>query len=64
MKFEAIAVIATATALSLGMAGSAVASPLSHEPKPAPQVGVPVVLTKNPTDIPLSCVDMETRVAR
>ncbi len=38
MKFEAIAVIATATALSLGMAGSAVASPLSHEPKPAPQV--------------------------
>ena len=38
MKFKAIAVMATATALSLGMAGSALASPLSSKPKPAPQV--------------------------
>ena len=39
MKFRAIAVIAiTTTALSLGAAGSAAASPLSHNPKPAPQV--------------------------
>jgi hypothetical protein len=38
MKFKAIAVMATATALSLGMAGSALASPLSAKPKPAPQV--------------------------
>jgi hypothetical protein len=38
MKFKAIAVIVGATALSLGLAGSALASPLSHKPKPAPQV--------------------------
>jgi hypothetical protein len=38
MKFKAIAVMATATALSLGMAGTALASPLSSKPKPAPQV--------------------------
>jgi hypothetical protein len=38
MKFKAIAVMATATALSLGMAGSALASPRSSKPKPAPQV--------------------------
>ena len=38
MKFKAIAVMATATALSFGMAGSALASPLSAKPKPAPQV--------------------------
>ena len=38
MKFKAIAVMATATALSLGIAGSALASPLSSKPKPAPQV--------------------------
>jgi hypothetical protein len=38
MKFKAIAVMATATALSLGMAGSALASPLSSKPKPAPRV--------------------------
>ena len=38
MKFKAIAVIATAAALSLGMAGSAAASPLSPKAKPAPQV--------------------------
>jgi hypothetical protein len=37
MKFKAIAVTAAATALSLGMAGSALASPLSKA-KPAPQV--------------------------
>jgi hypothetical protein len=37
MKFKAIAVSATATALCLGMAGSALASPLSRA-KPAPQV--------------------------
>ena len=36
MKFKVIAVISTATALWLGMAGSAAASPLSQ--KPAPQV--------------------------
>jgi hypothetical protein len=38
MKFKAIAVMTAATALSLGMAGSALASPLSAKPKPAPQV--------------------------
>ena len=38
MKFKAIVVIAAATALSLGLAGSAVASPLGHKAKPAPQV--------------------------
>ena len=38
MKFKAIAVIATAAALSVGMAGSAAALPLSHQAKPAPQV--------------------------
>ena len=39
MKFKVIAVIASATALSLGMAGSALASPASsHKAKPAPQV--------------------------
>jgi hypothetical protein len=38
VKFKAIAVIATAAALSLGMAGSAAASPLSHKAKPASQV--------------------------
>ena len=39
VKFRAIAVIAiTTTALSLGAAGSAAASPLSHKTKPAPQV--------------------------
>ncbi len=38
MKFKAIAVIATAAALSLGMAGAAGAAPLSHKAKPAPQV--------------------------
>jgi hypothetical protein len=38
MKFKAIAVMATATALILGMAGTALASPLSSKPKPAPQV--------------------------
>jgi hypothetical protein len=38
MKFKAIAVMATATALSLGMAGTTLASPLSSKPKPAPQV--------------------------
>lgn len=36
VKFKAIAVISAATALGLGLAGSAAASPLS--PKPAPQV--------------------------
>jgi len=36
VKFKVIAVISTATALGLGLAGSAAASPLSH--KPAPQV--------------------------
>jgi len=36
VKFKVIAVVSTATALSLGMAGSAAASPLSS--KPAPQV--------------------------
>ena len=39
MKFKVIAVIACAIALSLGMAGSALASPASsHKAKPAPQV--------------------------
>ena len=38
MKFKAIAVMAATTALSLGMAGSALASPLSAKAKPAPQV--------------------------
>ena len=38
VKFKAIAVIATTTALSLGMAVSAAASPLSHTSKHAPQV--------------------------
>jgi hypothetical protein len=36
VKFKLIAVISAATALGLGLAGSAAASPLSH--KPAPQV--------------------------
>jgi hypothetical protein len=38
MKLKAIAVTAAAAALSLGMAGSALASPLSTKSKPAPQV--------------------------
>jgi hypothetical protein len=38
VNFKAIAVIATATALSLGIAGSAAASPLSGKTRPAPQV--------------------------
>jgi hypothetical protein len=38
VKFKAIAVIATAAALSLGVAGSAAASSLSLTSKPAPQV--------------------------
>jgi hypothetical protein len=38
VKFKAIAVIATASALALGMAGSAAASTQSHQAKPAPQV--------------------------
>ena len=38
VKLKVIAAVATATALSLGMAGSAMASPLSHQAKPAPQV--------------------------
>ena len=38
VKFKAIAVIATAAALSLGMAGSAMASPFSGKATPAPQV--------------------------
>jgi len=38
VKFEGIAVIATAAALSLGMAGSAAASTLRHKSRPAPQV--------------------------
>jgi hypothetical protein len=38
VNFKAIAVIATATALSLGIAASAAASPLSQRAKPAPQV--------------------------
>jgi hypothetical protein len=38
VKFKAIAVIAAASALSLGMAGSAAASSVSHKAKPAPQV--------------------------
>jgi hypothetical protein len=38
VKFKAIAVTVTAMALSLGTAGAAVASPLSHHAKPAPQV--------------------------
>jgi hypothetical protein len=38
VKFKVIAVMATATALCAGMGGSAMASPLSHHPKPAPQV--------------------------
>ena len=39
MKLKVIAVMATAAALSLGMAGSALASPASsHKAKPAPQV--------------------------
>jgi len=38
VKFKAIAVIAAAAALSLGVAGSAAASPLSPKAKPAPQV--------------------------
>ncbi len=38
MKFKAIAVIAAATALSFGMAGSVAASPLTAKAKPAPQV--------------------------
>jgi hypothetical protein len=38
MKFKAIAVMAAATALSLGMAGPALASSLGVRSKPAPQV--------------------------
>jgi len=39
VKFKVIAVIASAIALSLGMAGSALASPASsHKAKPAPQL--------------------------
>ncbi len=38
MKFKAIATIATAAALSLGMAASASASPLGAKSAPAPQV--------------------------
>jgi hypothetical protein len=38
VKFKGISLIATAAALSLGMAASAAASPLSHQAKPAPQV--------------------------
>jgi len=38
VKLKAIAVIATTAALSLGMAASAAASPLSAKAKPAPQV--------------------------
>jgi hypothetical protein len=38
VKFKAIAVMVSATALSLGLAGSALAAPLGHKPKPAPQV--------------------------
>jgi hypothetical protein len=38
VKFKAIAVIAAATALSFGLAGSVAASPLSPKAKPAPQV--------------------------
>lgn len=38
MKFEAIATIATAAALSLGMAATASASPLGAKSAPAPQV--------------------------
>ena len=38
MRFRAIAVMAATTTLSLGMAGSALASPLSTKAKPAPQV--------------------------
>ena len=33
------------------------------ETVPVPS-GIPVVLTKNPTDMPLSCVDPGTRIAR
>jgi hypothetical protein len=38
MKFKAIAVMTAAAALSLSMAGSALASPASTKAKPAPQV--------------------------
>jgi len=38
MRFRAIAVMAATTTLSLGMAGPALASPLSANAKPAPQV--------------------------
>jgi hypothetical protein len=38
VKFKAIAIAATAAALSLGMAASAGATPLRHVAKPAPQV--------------------------
>ena len=38
MKLKAIAVIVAGTALSLGLAGPALASPASHAAKPAPQV--------------------------
>jgi hypothetical protein len=37
VKFKGIAAVVSATALSLGMAGSALASPLGHESRPAPQ---------------------------
>jgi hypothetical protein len=38
MKFKATALIVSATALWLGMTGSALASPLSHKPAAPPQV--------------------------
>jgi hypothetical protein len=38
MKFKAIAVMAAGTALSVGLAGPALASPAGHAAKPAPQV--------------------------
>jgi hypothetical protein len=38
VKFKAIAVIAAATAVSVGMGGAALASPLSQKAAPAPQV--------------------------
>jgi hypothetical protein len=38
VKFKALAVIVAGTALSVGMAGTALASPASHASKPAPQV--------------------------
>ena len=38
----------------------------ARDPSPAAEVGlvgVPVVLTKDPTDMHLSCVDVETSIA-